>query len=232
MNQPQPVARNLYATIADIGKERIRRVIAKLRKADEGKLFTSGASGAAREPTEAGEPSRVSGRVLDDVESKHETVDETRPLTRLGSPASVGSPELGEDLGFKVFKLAESHFESWAGVPERDPAKYHEAMSLFRDPLRAGWTPEGLLWEVAVKEGYGLNCRIERVVCAKNAVYRVTDPEKDPPQSFRACLDDALQPDIANELELGTEDLFVAGDRALDDTLAANLALQCRLKTI
>jgi adenine-specific DNA-methyltransferase len=144
-------------------------------------------------------------------------------------------------LGFKVFKLAESHFETWAG----EPAKYHEAMSLFRDPLKAGWTPEGVLWEVAVKEGYGLNCRIEPSRRLKpaatsttstselaNTVYRVTDPEKDPPQSFRACLDDAIQADIAKALELGTTDLFVVRDRALDDTLAANLALQCRLKTI
>jgi adenine-specific DNA-methyltransferase len=31
---------------------------------------------------------------------------------------------------------------------------------------------------------------------------------------------------------LGKDDLFICRDIALDDELAANLALQCRLKTI
>jgi adenine-specific DNA-methyltransferase len=33
-------------------------------------------------------------------------------------------------------------------------------------------------------------------------------------------------------LELQKEDLFICRDVALDDGLAANLALQCRLKTV
>jgi adenine-specific DNA-methyltransferase len=137
-----------------------------------------------------------------------------------------------EDLGFKVFKLAESNFVSWSGTAERDPEKYHKEMSLFVDPLRAGWTADNVLWEVAIKEGYGLNSVVEQVACEVNTVYRVVDSEKDPPQSFRACLDETLHPDIAKALELTADDLFVCRDRALDDTLAANLALQCRLKTI
>ncbi len=137
-----------------------------------------------------------------------------------------------EDLGFRVFKLGESNFVSWSGTPDRDPEKYHEQMSLFVDPLRLGWTPENVLWEVAIKEGYGLNSIIEPVDCEVNTVYRVVDPDKDPPQSFRGCLDETLNPDIAKALALTADDLFVCRDRALDDTLAANLALQCRLKTI
>lgn len=105
-------------------------------------------------------------------------------------------------------------------------------MSLFSDPLRVGWTPEGVLWEVALKEGYGLNSVLEKLDCPLNQVWRVRDPEKEPPQSFRACLDETLHPDLAKALGLGEDDLFVCRDRALDDTLAANLALQCRLKTI
>jgi len=46
-------------------------------------------------------------------------------------------------------------------------------------------------------------------------------------------LDDELDPkNIGKALNLTADDLFVCRDRALDDTLAANLALQCRLKTI
>jgi adenine-specific DNA-methyltransferase len=131
-----------------------------------------------------------------------------------------------------VFALSESHFEQWAGVPERDPAKYADTMGLFVSPIKAGSHPEAVFWEVAIKEGYGLNSTITPSPVGPNTVYTVTDPEKDPPQSFRACLDTELAPDIAKRLALTGADLFICRDSALDDTLAANLALQCRLKTI
>jgi adenine-specific DNA-methyltransferase len=118
-------------------------------------------------------------------------------------------------------------------VPDRDPAKYADAMGLFVDPIKPGADPIAVLWEVAIKEeGYGLNSTIASAAVGPNTVYTVADPEKDPPQSFRACLDAELAPDIARQLGLSAADLFVCRDSALDDTLAANLALQCRLKTI
>jgi adenine-specific DNA-methyltransferase len=134
-------------------------------------------------------------------------------------------------LGFKVFKLAESHFTQWSGTAERTPAAYKEQLRLIaEDPLRPGWTPTGLLWEVAVKEGYGLNSVIDPVGNTTATVWRVSDPEKG--QHFLACLDDRLPADITRQLGLSKTDLFVVRDLALDDTLASNLALQCRLKVI
>ena len=136
-----------------------------------------------------------------------------------------------------MFKLAESNYAGWRGVEDRTPAAYHDELDLYTDALRKGWTAENVLWEVAIKEGYSLNCRVEQHRAADatplaNVVYRVTDPEKEPEQHFLACLDDELHPDIGKALGLTRDDLFVCRDRALDDTLAANLALQCRLKTI
>jgi adenine-specific DNA-methyltransferase len=58
----------------------------------------------------------------------------------------------------------------------------------------------------------------------------VTDTEQD--RAFTICLDDKLTLDSLRELGLSKDDLFVCRDAALDDTLAANLALQCRLKVI
>ena len=177
---PEPTGRDDFPTIADIGKERIRRASAKLKEADKGKLPTG---------------------------------------------------EAPEDLGFKVFKLAASNYEPWTGVPERDSETYIQQMSLFADPLVKGWKPVNVIWEVAVKEGYGLNARIEAVEAGQgNTVYRVTDPDKN--QSFRICLDDEIKPGLDTALKLGADDLFICRDKALDDTAAANLALQCRLKTI
>ena len=64
----------------------------------------------------------------------------------------------------------------------------------------------------------------------RNKVLRIVSADKT--QSFFICLDDDLFQEELNELKLTKDDLFVCRDHALDDTKAANLALQCRLKTI
>jgi adenine-specific DNA-methyltransferase len=171
-----------YETVADIGKERIRRVIAGMQREREGQL----------------------------------------PLETRETP---------EDLGFKVFKLAPSNYQLWRGVGEDTPDAYAEQMALFADPLVGGWTAENVIYEVALKEGYGLNCRIETAPAVPgNTIYRVTDPDKE--QSFTICLDNVIGLEDLSALNLDKDDLFICRDVALDDEAAANLALQCRLKTI
>jgi adenine-specific DNA-methyltransferase len=187
-------------SIADIGKERIRRVIKKLNADSKGKL---------------------------------DLKDRDAP----------------EDLGFRVFKLAESHYRSWKGVENKDGAAYAETMELFTDPLVPGWKPMNVIYEAALKEGYGLTSTIEQVYppvapknkdekesaqsaksADRNVVYLVTDADKG--QSFRICLDDKMKAATVKALALKKDDLFICRDAALTDEMAANLALQCNLKTI
>ena len=177
---PEPTGRPNFSTIADIGQERIRRVIARMRAADQGKL-------------------------------------ELHP---------------GEDLGFRVFKLAPSNYRFWAGVAEATPDSYAQQLALFVDLLVEGWTPQAVIAEVALKEaGFGLNYRVERAaIVPEHVVFQVSDPERD--QAFWICLDDCLALENLRPLFLTPDDLFVCRDVALDDEAAANLALQCRLKTI
>ena len=104
-------------------------------------------------------------------------------------------------------------------------------MELFTDPLVDGWEFQNVLWEVALKEGYSLTSTvIQEIETQRNAVWRVTDRDKG--QSFLLCLDDTLNLTFLNGLALTKDSLFVCRDSALDDTTAANLALQCRLKTV
>ena len=176
---PESTGRKDLPTIAEIGKERIRRVIAKLKKEDAGKL----------------------------------------------------PKDHPEDLGFRVFKLAPSHHKLWAGIEEKEPGGYGEEMELFKDPLLPGWTPENLIWEVALKEGFGLDAAIEKLDAPTHGTfYRVTDSAKD--QHFTLCLDETLHPEDLKALDLSKDDLFICRDIALTDELAANLALQCRFHTI
>jgi adenine-specific DNA-methyltransferase len=171
-----------YKTIAEIGKERIRRVIASMRKEKDGKL-------------------------------------------------ALKNGDKAEDLGFKVFKLAESNYKIWTGVESKEPDAYADQMAMYADPLVPGWAAEKVIWEVAVKEGFGLNSLIKPVGDVKEcSVFKVTDPAKE--QCFRICLDDIIKPSTVRSLGLGKDDLFICRDAALTDETAANLALQCRLKTI
>jgi adenine-specific DNA-methyltransferase len=177
---PEPTGNKQFPTIAEIGKERIRRVVECMKKDREGQL-------ALEKP---------------------------------------------EDLGFKVFKLAPSNYRQWDGA-QPDADAYARQAELFADPLVEGWQPENVLYEVALKEGYGLNVTIEPVGAdgvRLETIFRVIDPDKG--QSFCLTLAGKIALKDLRPLDLKKEDLFICRDTALDDEAAANLALQCRLKTI
>lgn len=175
--EPLPTAETTLKTMADVGKERIRRVIARLQQ----------------------------------------------------EPAPPGREP--EDLGFKVFKLARSSYRLWTLPPNADDKDYVRSLFELADTLVEGWQPLPVIWEVALKEGYGLNCRIEPMPQAQpHTVYRVDDPDRE--QRFFVCLDADVPADLARQLGLSRDDLFVCRDSALNDTTVANLTLQCRLKTV
>ncbi|MDN7012659.1 site-specific DNA-methyltransferase [Methanoculleus sp. FWC-SCC3] len=135
------------------------------------------------------------------------------------------------DFGFRVFKLGESNYRQWKGVDEKDGEAYVDQMSFFTDLLTPGWTPEDVIWEVALKEGYSLSSLIVNLSgITGNQVWRVTDPDRD--QSFYICLDDVLKEETVQAMRLNKEDLFVCRDAALTDEMAVNLALQCKLKIL
>jgi adenine-specific DNA-methyltransferase len=134
------------------------------------------------------------------------------------------------DLGFRVFALAPSQFKAWQGSVETNTWTYNEQLELFRDPLKEGWQPEAVIWEVALKEGYPLHSRITEANVASHIVYRVTNPDNE--QQFHICLEPQISADLPRQLELNNQDLFICRDISLNDSTAANLALQCHLKTI
>jgi adenine-specific DNA-methyltransferase len=179
---PEPTGNPKFPTIAEIGKERIRRAAAKVRELGNGDLNLNG----------------------------RETI---------------------EDLGFKVFKLASPNVEQWKADSDRDADTYAQDLALFNDPLVGGWKPDNVIWEVALREGFGLNTRFTaRELANGNKVHDVLDP--DTGQRFIICLDDQIRADLSKQCELTLDTLVICRDIALDDSAAANLALQCRLKTI
>jgi len=111
-------------TIADICKERLRRVIQKLEKENDGKL----------------------------------------PLNGNHKP----------DLGFKVFKLAESNFKTWnAIVPPDDTAILLQQLELHIDHIRNNRTAEDILYEILLKSGFPLTTPVEQHTLAGKTVFSV-----------------------------------------------------------
>ena len=191
---PAKVALTLgLQTIADIGKERIRRVAARIREEREGKL---------------------------DLEQRE------TPL----------------DLGMRVFKLGASslagngHQATTEGRPDQD-GDYVAALQGSLDTLLPDWRPEDLLWEVLLREGLPLDCRIETLTAGPQTVYRATDPDTDGDGAERrlyVCLDDAVsdEPLVALLGEDRNARLVCRESALADDSVAQNLALHCRLVTL
>jgi adenine-specific DNA-methyltransferase len=136
-----------------------------------------------------------------------------------------------QDTGFRFFRLAQSDVRKWnPEIVISSADEYIEKLELTMDPLLDGWTGENIIFETALSMGYSLSIDIARVEIDYAEVFRVSDKEKE--QSFLICLDESFSIEKARALNLTRELIFVCRDAALDDTLAANLALQCRLKTI
>jgi adenine-specific DNA-methyltransferase len=134
------------------------------------------------------------------------------------------------NLSFRIFRLGDSNIRRWAGIETKTADAYVDQLDAFADTLVDGWNPENVIWEVALREGYALTSQIGREKINGQTIWRVTDSERD--QSFHLCLDDKLSVESVRQLHLTRENLFICRDNALDDTLAANLALQCRLKVL
>jgi adenine-specific DNA-methyltransferase len=133
--------------------------------------------------------------------------------------------------GLRAFRMSVTNMRSWTGVAEKEVDTLATQIEAFADSLVPGWKPENVIWEVALREGFSLTSRIEKIPnTGKQNFHRVTDPDRE--QSFVICLDDALTLEAVRALKLPKNALFVCRDTALDDTLSANLALQCRLKVL
>ena len=187
-----------YKTIADIGKERIRRAAQKIRaQIDAAEKEESGQKKIEREESERKESAA--------------------PL----------------DLGFRVFQLACSNFREWSGAAKGTLESWKVAQQAALDLLPDKFDEESVVAEIMLAEGWTLTCRMEKLKSGKNRVWRITDSDfADGEKTMHICLDDKIAPDLHRRLGLTEDSVLVVRDKALTDCLAANLALQCRLKTV
>ena len=133
--------------------------------------------------------------------------------------------------GFRAFRLGISNVRRWTGVEDKTPEGYLKQMEAFADTLVTGWKAEDVIWEVALRQGFPLTASVTPIPKgAPPKCWRVDDAESG--RAFTICLADHIDLAAVKPLGLTKDDLFVCRDTALDDTIAANLALQCRLKVL
>lgn len=76
-----------------------------------------------------------------------------------------------------MFKLDRTNYKIW-NSGNTDPEDIFRQTELAVDPLEPSWdkTPENIIWEMALKEGYSLSSSVEVVDNIKsNKVYKVSD---------------------------------------------------------
>ncbi len=123
------------------------------------------------------------------------------------------------DLGFKVFKLADSNFKQWRKIRGSDTEAWQQQMMEFIDPVAENATVGNMVYELLLKSGKNLNSMIEH----KNGYYTVNG------QELILMLESATQETVDAVLAAHPEKVF-ALDRLFEgnDQLKTNTVLQMK----
>jgi len=148
-----------FKTIADIGKERIRRVSSKIREEQAGRLDLEGAE---------------------------------------------------QDLGFRVFKLSRSSFKAWDGQVDDEQLK--KQLEMHVEHIDAASSPEDILYELLLKDGFPLTTPVEKLEIAGKEVFSIAD----------GMLLICLEPELTEELMDGMAEMEPARVVCLDAGFRGN----------
>ena len=150
------------------------------------------------------------------------------------------------DVEFKSFELSKSNYRQWNVLTDKDSEDtLKDQMKLFIEkPLVEKHDERSVVYEILVKEGFGLNAKVEptaaasfaKATAAKKAkagdagihVWSVVDGER------RMVVTFAKKVGLGQveALGLGENDTFVCLDSALDDTTKVNLVRNFKVKVI
>lgn len=140
-----------YKTIAEISKERIRRVVKKINNVGIEKLALEEAKKQA-----------TNQEVLAFAEPKSEY-----KILNIKQ----------QNLGFKVFKLQKSNFKIWDANIAKEPEYIQQALFEHIDHISPEAAQEAILYELLLKSGFPLATPIETLILADKNVYSIADGE-------------------------------------------------------
>ena len=142
------------------------------------------------------------------------------------------------DIGFKAFRLSKSNFIKYTPVIAQDE---NATNSLFEElekqqtPLIDNYKQENLLTEIILRQGFALDCSIEKLTkYSKNTIYKITDSEDEVRKNITlyVCLDQNLNEETIQALNFEDDEKFICLDSAIDDTSYARLCDKGRIETI
>ncbi len=138
-------------------------------------------------------------------------------IRRAGKQIAENHPDKQLDIGFKVFKLTDSHFKQWQSPSAENLAQQIE---LFVDPLRKEAAPNAMLYEILLRLGLKLTAKVR----SENQVFWVSDENG---QQF-ALLLETLSADLLDQVISAQPKKVVTLDSLFngDDALKKNAELQ------
>ncbi|MBD3244726.1 MAG: hypothetical protein GF335_01905 [Candidatus Moranbacteria bacterium] len=198
-----------YKKISDICIERVKRAGEKVKKEIE---------------EEKKEKNKQEGDLFKNEESAKEKTQRTgSPLGSVVRERQSKEETEGVDTGFKVFSLEKSHFKENLFSP--DPEKSEEEnikaferyMKRFDQTLLFEDDFEGLLYEIAIKDGFDLNFEFKQIKeFDKNKVYHLKDETG---KEALLCLDEDLKKETVKKMiEFNKDKRFIYLAKAVDTT--------------
>ena len=110
-------------------------------------------------------------------------------IRRAGKQIAENHPDKQLDIGFKVFKLTDSHFKQWQSPSVENLTQQIE---LFVDPVRKEATPDAMLYEILLRLGLKLTAKVR----SENQVFWMSDENG---QQF-ALLLETLSADLLDQV--------------------------------
>lgn len=205
-----------FKTIADIGKERIRRVIQRIQNEakdlegkikalqgtlktldeEEGKLKEEAPAelfGEAKPTKEMAKIQKQREKAQEELEQAQEQLENIRQC----------------DLGFRVFRLGESNFKVWDGDLEKEDLGKQLEMAL--EYIRPERSEQDMLFELLIKSGFPLTTPVERLTLAGKTVWSVAEV------SMLVCLERPLTQEVIRAMAAKEPPRVVVLDAGFQD---------------
>jgi adenine-specific DNA-methyltransferase len=214
---PEPTERQEFPTIADITKERVRRVIKKL----ETELAAKNAENTKKSEGEL--PLTERGCPQPQHAGTHKSIGGSDAA--VASEAAAAEDRPAPDLGFKVFKLGSSNFKVWdAASAPKDGAGLAEQLKLIAHNVEEGRPDDALLYELVLKSNLPLTSKITAGKIAAQTFYDVADG------TLGICLERPIQQETLRGLVARKPKSVICLDTAFagNDQLKANTVLEMK----
>lgn len=136
------------------------------------------------------------------------------------------------DLGFKALSLGKSNYKSWKNFNGSSTQQLEIDLEQFNNnPLREGYSKDGLLTEIMLMEGFTLCSSINSLTEIKdNTIKKVTSEYCQ--HHLLVCLDEKIKKVTIEALQLGDEDIFICLDSAISTEDKLRLSDKGLIKTI